>query len=78
MDSQASNIIWMSLEGDDLLVRVVVEDPKLEVIRARDKPVLARDEAAASYWNFRYFKRFYERAGLVVVDVNGAIIEASK
>ena len=78
MDRQASNVIWMRFERSNLLVRVVVEDPKLEVIRARDKPVLARDEAAASYWDFRYFKRFYEPAGLVVVDVNGAIIEASK
>ena len=56
MDSQASNIIWMSLEGDDLLVRVVVEDPKLEVIRARDKPVLSRNKADASHWNLGNFE----------------------
>ena len=78
MDGQASNIIWMSLEGDDLLVRVVVEDPKLEVIRARDKPVLARDEAYASYGNLSDLKRLDEGPCVMVVDVDGSVVETGK
>jgi len=44
MDGEASDVIWMSLEGGHLLVGVVVEDAKLEIVRASDEPVLTRDE----------------------------------
>lgn len=36
---QATNIIWACLERRDLLMRVVVDYAKLEVVRARDEPV---------------------------------------
>lgn len=74
VNCEASNIIRMGLERGDLLVRVVVEDPKLEIIRAGDKPVLTRDEAAAADGNLRYLERFNESARLVVIDVHSAII----
>ena len=37
-------IVWMSLELDDLLARVVVEDPQLKLVTSMDEPVLPRDE----------------------------------
>ena len=38
----------MSLEGGYFLVSVVVEDTKLEIVRASDEPVLTRDEFDAT------------------------------
>ena len=48
MDGETPDVVRMSLEGGYFLVGVVVEDAKLEIVRASDEPVLARDELDAS------------------------------
>ncbi|KAF5322671.1 hypothetical protein D9619_000088 [Psilocybe cf. subviscida] len=48
VDGHASDAVRVGLERGDLFVRGVVEDAQLEVIRASDEPVLARDELDAS------------------------------
>ena len=70
MHGQASNIVWMSLELDDLLVRVVVEDPQLKVITSGDEPVLPGDESDATDRNLRDFKRFDDGGREVVIDLD--------
>ena len=44
VNGKTSDIVRMSLEGGYFLVSVVVEDTKLEIVRASDEPVLTRDE----------------------------------
>ena len=78
VDRQASNIIRMGLESDDLLVRVVVEYAKLEVVGASDEPVLARDEAYTSDWYFSDLERLDESPCVVVVDVDRAVVETGE
>ena len=41
----------MCLECGDFFMSVVVEDPQLEVVRASNEPVLARNKADASHRN---------------------------
>jgi hypothetical protein len=41
----------MRLEGCDLLRSVVVIDSYLEIVRATNNPVLARDEPPSSDWD---------------------------
>ena len=78
MDREAPNVVGVRLERGDLFVRVVVEDAQLEVVRARDEPVLARDEAAAAHGDLRDLERLDERARVVVVDVDVAVVEADE
>ena len=33
VDRQTTNVIWVRLESDDLLVRVIIEDSKLKIVR---------------------------------------------
>ena len=51
VDCQASDVVRVRFEGRNLFVRVIVEDAKLEVVGARDEPVLARNKADASHRN---------------------------
>ena len=48
VNSEASDVVRMSLEGRHFLVGVVVEDAKLEIVRASDEPVFTGDELDAS------------------------------
>lgn len=48
VDGETPDVVGMSLEGGYFLVSVVVEDAKLEIVRASDEPVLTRDELDAS------------------------------
>ena len=48
VDGETPDVVRMSLEGGYFLMGVVVEDAKLEVVRASDEPVLARDKLDAS------------------------------
>jgi hypothetical protein len=48
VDGETSDVVRMCLEGGYFLVGVVVEDAKLEIVRAGDEPVLTRDELDAS------------------------------
>jgi len=48
VDSETSDVVRVSLEGGYFLMGVVVEDAKLEIVRASDEPVLTRDELDAS------------------------------
>jgi hypothetical protein len=75
MHGQASNVIRMRLKGGNLFMRVVVEDPELKVIRTGDKPVLSGDEFGASNGNFSNLEGFDESPGVVVVDVDGAVVQ---
>ena len=77
MYCQASNIIWVRLERNDLLMRVVVEDAQLEVVRTGNKPVFTGNETHTAYGNLCDFKSLDERTGFEVVDVNIAVVETS-
>ena len=66
----------MRLKSDDLLVRVIIEDSKLKIVRARDEPILSGDEAHTSHRHFCDFKSLDECACLVVVDVEAAVAKA--
>ena len=68
----------MRLESDDLLVRVIIENSKLKIVRASDEPVLSGDEAHTSHRHFRDFKSLDECACLVVVDVDAAVVKTSQ
>jgi len=48
VDGETSDVVRMSLEGGYFLMGVVVEDAKLEIVRASDEPVLTRNELDAS------------------------------
>ena len=78
MHSKASDIVWVSLKGDNFLVCVIVEDSELVVVRAGDKPVFASNKTAASDRDFCDFKSLYERARFVVVDVDSAVVQSGK
>ena len=78
MDGQASNVVRVRLKRGDLFVRVVVEDAELEVVGARDEPILARNEADAADGDLRDLERLDQRAGVMVVDVDRAVVEAGE
>ena len=75
MDSQASDVVGVRLKSRDFFVRIVVEDPELEVIATGDEPVLAGNEANAADGDLSDLERLDQRAGIVVVDINSAIVE---
>lgn len=54
---------------------VVVEDAQLKVIRSSNKPIFPSDKLDAPNWNFRHFKRFDDSTRVMIVDVDGAIVE---
>ena len=78
MDGEAPDVIRVGLESRYFLVSVVVEDAKLEIIRTGYKPVLARDKFNASNGDLRDFESLDDCTGLVVVDVNGAVVETGQ
>lgn len=59
-------------------MRVVIEDAQLKVVRTRDEPIFARDELDTANGDVGHFKRLHQRAGLVVVDVHRAVVEAGE
>ena len=59
-------------------MRVVVEDAKLEIVRACDEPILAGYEADAAYGNLRDLKRLNQGTRFVVVDIDRAIVETGE
>ena len=75
MHGQTSNIVRMSFECGDLLVCVVVEDAKLEVVGPSNEPILARNEAHTANRNLSNFKSFDYCASLMVVDVDTAVVK---
>jgi hypothetical protein len=56
MDNDGADVVWVGFEGCNLLVRIVVVDPKLEVVGAAYNPVLACYEAARPNWHFSELK----------------------
>lgn len=75
MNCQTSNVVWVRLEGRNLLVRIVIEHSQLKIIRARNKPVLARDKAYATDRNLRDLERLHDRARFMVIDVHTSVIK---
>ena len=78
MASQASDVVGVRLKSRDFFVRVVVEDPEMEVITTGDEPVLAGNEANAADGDLSDLERLDQRAGIVVVNVNSAIVETGQ
>jgi hypothetical protein len=72
----AADVVRVGLERVHLLERVVVEDAELEVVRARDEPLLARDEARAPDGDLGDLERLEDRAGVDVVDLDGSVVQA--
>jgi hypothetical protein len=59
-------------------VGVVIEDPELKVVRASYEPIFARYKLGTAYRNFGDLECFNERACLVIVDIDCAIVKASQ
>jgi hypothetical protein len=78
VDGETSDVVRMSLKSGYFLVGVVVEDTKLEIVRASNEPVLTRDELDASNRDLRDFESLDDSAGLVVVDVDCAVVETGQ
>jgi hypothetical protein len=74
----SANVIWVCLERCDLLARVVVVDPQLEVIAAAYNPVLARNEATCSYGNIGEFECLDDRLCFVRPYVYVAAIKGGE
>jgi hypothetical protein len=75
MHGETSYIIRVGLERDDLLMRVVIEDAQLEVIRASNKPVFSGNELDTAHRNRRDLESFDKCASFMVVDVDGTIVQ---
>jgi hypothetical protein len=72
---ETSYIIRVGLERDDLLMRIVIEDAQLEVVRASDKPVFSGNELDTTYRNRRDLESLHKCASFVVVDVDGTVVQ---
>ena len=59
-------------------MRVIVEDPELEVVGACDKPVLAGDEANAADRHLRDLERLDQCAGVMIIDIDRAVVETGE
>ena len=68
----------MGLERSDFFMRVIVEDTQLKVVRACDEPVLSGDEFDATNRHFRHLKSLDDRASIVVVYVDRAVVQSSQ
>lgn len=55
----------MSLKRCDLFRRVVVVNPKVEVVRTTDNPVLASNKSTGSYRDICEFKGFDDRLNMI-------------
>jgi hypothetical protein len=75
MHGQATNVVRVRFERSNFLVSVVVEDAQLKVVRSSNEPVFPSDEFYTPYWNLCDFKCFDNGTGVVVVDINGTIVE---
>lgn len=78
MGHDRADIIWVCFKRCDLLARVVVVDPQLEVIAAGYNPVLARNKATSSYGNVGEFECLDDRLCLVRPDVDVAAVEGGE
>ena len=78
MDSQASDVVGVRLKSRDFFVRIVVEDPELEVIATGDEPVLAGDEANAADRHLRDLESLDQCAGVMIIDVDRAVVETGE
>lgn len=76
MYCETPNVVGMCLECRDLFMRVVIEDTQLKVIGARDEPTLSSNESTTPNWDLCDFECFHQGASLVVVYVDGTVIEA--
>lgn len=68
----------MSLERNDFLMRIIIEDPQLEVVRTSDEPLFTCNEPNTSYRYLGNFERLDQSARIVVVEVHRSIIETGK
>ncbi len=75
VDDDGADVVRMGLERRDLLARVVVIDAQLEVVRAANDPVLARNEAASADGHFAELEALDDLLRLVGPDVSRAAIE---
>ena len=78
MNGKTSDIIRVGLKRGHLLVRVVVEDSQLEIVRACYEPILAGNESDTSHWNFGNFKGFDKGSCLMIVDIHAPVVQAGQ
>ena len=78
VNSQAANVVRVRLERRNFFVCVVVKYTQLEVVRASDEPVLARDEFDTSHRNFSDFECLDYRACFMIINVDGAVVKSSQ
>jgi hypothetical protein len=75
MHSQATNVVRVCFKRSDFLVSVIIEDAQLEVVRSSNKPVFPSDEFNTPYWDLCDFKCFDNGTSVMIVDINGTIVE---
>jgi hypothetical protein len=68
----------MSFKSSDFLVSVVIEHPKLEIIRPSDEPILARYEFNTTNRDFCNFETLDNGTCFMVINVDSAVVESCK
>ena len=76
MQCQASNVVGVCPKRRDLLLGIVIEDTKLEVVGPSNEPVLLWDEAYAMNGDFYNFKG-HDCAYFMIVDVDDSVEQSS-
>ena len=59
-----------------MIVRIVLEDTKLEVVGPSNEPVLSWDEAYAMNGDFCNFKGLHDSACFVIVNVDAPVVQS--
>ena len=78
MDTETTDIVWMSFKLGDFFARVEVETPQLKIVTPAYEPILPRDEFASPDRNIRDFECFDYGGRLVVVKKNLPIVHRSQ
>ena len=60
-----------------MIVRIVIEDTKLEVVGPSNEPVLSWDEAYAMNGDFCKLKGLHNSACFIIVDVDAPVVQSS-
>ena len=60
-----------------MIVRIVIEDTKLEVVGLSNEPVLSWDEVHATNGDFCNFEGLHDSACFMIVDVDAPVVQSS-
>ena len=78
MDSDAANVISVSLKLLDLLASVVIVDANVHIIGTAHEPVLTLNELGITHRNLRHFEGTHDRLRVVVPNKHVARIQGAE